>query len=138
MASTVPSDQKLDSGSNSLILRTDTRGHVRTPRERREALLTEFDGSGLSGKEFARLSGVKYSTFQYWLQCRKDKPGEAKPLKPPPEQQVTWLEAVVQQGLPAGGSGLLLQLPGGVRAELSTAQQIHLAAALVRALEKSC
>jgi hypothetical protein len=29
-------------------------------------------------------------------------------------------------------------LPGGVRAELSTAQQIHLAAALVRALEKSC
>ncbi len=51
-------------GSNSLILKTDTRGRILTPVARREALLPEFDHSGLSGKQFAQLSGIKCSGFQ--------------------------------------------------------------------------
>ncbi|HWQ90960.1 MAG TPA: hypothetical protein VN673_04760, partial [Clostridia bacterium] len=123
---------------NSLILKTDTRGHLRVPVERREVLLAEFDRSGLSGKQFARLSGIKYSTFQYWLQCRKRRSNVPSSTSGSEAQQVAWLEAVVQQGIPSGGSGLMLQLPGGVRAEIASQQHIHLAAALVRALEKPC
>lgn len=138
MASTVRSEHDTSSSSNSLILKTDTRGHVRTPVERQQALLAEFDRSGLSGKQFARLSGVNYSTFQYWLQCRKRKSVSTNSGASSQSQQIAWLEAVVPQGMPPGGTGLMLQLPGGVRAEIVNPQHIPLAAALVRALEKSC
>jgi len=49
--------------SQSLILKSDTRGRVLTPAHRRETLLDEFERSGLSGVKFAALSGIKYSTF---------------------------------------------------------------------------
>jgi len=39
------------------VLKTDTRGRVRVPVERREALLDEFEKSGMSGAKFARLAG---------------------------------------------------------------------------------
>jgi hypothetical protein len=53
---------------------------------------------------------------------------------------VRWLEAVVEQAQPAGGpGGLLLELPGGGRAQISNSNQAVLAAALLRALEtKPC
>lgn len=138
MTSTVVSEPDPTCGSNSLILRTDARGRVFTPIERREALLAEYARSGLSGKEFARLAGVKYSTFQYWRQCRKGRSGGSKSTTPAPGQPVAWLEAVVQQAAPASTSGLVLHLPGGVRAEITSGASIPLAAALVRALEKPC
>jgi hypothetical protein len=37
------------------ILKTDALGRVRTPRERREALLEEFEKSGMSG-----MSGTEF------------------------------------------------------------------------------
>ena len=40
------------------VLKSDTRGRVRVPVERREALLDEFERSGLSGLKFAALAGV--------------------------------------------------------------------------------
>jgi lambda repressor-like predicted transcriptional regulator len=36
---------------------------VRATPERRAAILTEFDRSGVSAAQFARLAGIKYSTF---------------------------------------------------------------------------
>ena len=45
------------------LMTTDVRGRVRIPDERREALLDEFERSGLSGVKFAQLAGVKYPTF---------------------------------------------------------------------------
>ena len=39
------------------ILKTDSCGRVRTPVKRREALLDEFDRSGVSAKKFAVLVG---------------------------------------------------------------------------------
>lgn len=138
MALTVTDEQHSSSNSNSLILKTDTRGHMRTPVARREVLLAEFDRSGLSGKQFARLSGINYSTFQYWLQCRKGRSSVPKEPTARPEQPAAWLEAVVQQAVPTGTVGLMLHLPGGVRAEISGPLQIQLAVALVRALEKPC
>ncbi len=38
---------------NGALRRTDTLGRVRTPTERREALLDEFERSGLSAAKFA-------------------------------------------------------------------------------------
>lgn len=108
------------------------------PADRRESLLAEYDRSGLSGKQFARLSGIKYSTFNWWLQCRRRRAVVPNASCGSDRQQVAWLEAVVQQGVPSGGKGLTLHLPGGVRAELTSSQHIPLAAALLRALEKPC
>jgi predicted HTH domain antitoxin len=63
--------------ATSIILKTDKRGHVRMPPERREVLLAEFDRSGLTLTRFAELAGVRYSTFATWLQQRRNKTGAA-------------------------------------------------------------
>ncbi len=129
------------SEASPLVLKTDTRGRVFTPPSRREQLLNEFEQSGLCGAKFAALVGVKYQTFAAWALRRK----RARGLANPPSQAgaspatVRWLEAVVQETqVPMTGSGkaLGLQLPRGVRAELSDARQIEWVVALVRALEQ--
>ena len=111
----------------------------RTP-EQRERILDEYERSGLSGPKFAALCGVKYQTFASWLarrksqrQARSKRQPQRKPLTP-----VRWLEASVQPAAACATTGLLLQLPGGVRAQINHPHHIALAAALVRALEKPC
>jgi len=59
------------------ILKRDVLGRVKTPREHREAILKEFDQSGMSGQKFAKWAGIKYTTFITWVQ--KDR-REACPL----------------------------------------------------------
>ena len=53
------------------VLKTDVLGRVHTPRARREALLEEFERSGVSGAAFAALVGVKYPTLAWWIQQRR-------------------------------------------------------------------
>jgi hypothetical protein len=125
------------------VLKTDVLGRIKTPRERREALLDEFERSGLSGRKFAELTGIKYQTFATWAQKRrrerKQYPAAPK-LSPKPVSQVRWLEAVVEQNkLPAGSSQsvLVVHLSGGARMEIVDAAQAALAAVLLRSLEKS-
>lgn len=43
----------------ALILKRDGFGQVQTPMERRVALVREFERSGLSGRKFAAMAGVK-------------------------------------------------------------------------------
>lgn len=51
----------------------NARGRVRYGRERREELLGEFGRSGMSAAVFARLSGVRYTTFAGWVQrCKQE------------------------------------------------------------------
>ena len=57
------------------ILKTDLMGRVRTPKARREALLEEFERSGVSGTKFAALVGVNYQTFASWVQQRRKERG---------------------------------------------------------------
>jgi transposase-like protein len=40
-----------------------------------EALLREYETSGLTQAEFARRAGVKYSTFAGWVHARRAQPG---------------------------------------------------------------
>ena len=60
------------------ILKMDARGRVQVTAERREALLDEFDRSGMSGAGFAKHYGIKYTTFAYWIQARRRKQNPPK------------------------------------------------------------
>jgi hypothetical protein len=102
------------------ILKTDALARVKTPPERRQQLLDEFERSGLSGIKFAALVGVKYSTLAGWAAKRKRQGQTAAAAirsgkSPPPVQ---WVEAVLDQAQSQSG-------------------QIGLAAALLQALEKA-
>lgn len=122
------------------LIKIDILGRMKRTREQRERILDEYGRSGLSGPKFASLCGVKYQTFANWLQRRK-RQRHAYPKRKPQRRavaRVQWLEALVQPAAPGSDPGLLLHLPGGVRTQISNDQHIQLAAALVRALEKSC
>jgi hypothetical protein len=57
--------------ADETILKIDVLGRVKTPGERRERLLDEFEKSGLTGQKFAALVGIKYQTFATWAQKRR-------------------------------------------------------------------
>ena len=120
------------------ILKTDAKGRVQTPPERREKLLQEFERSGLSGAKFAAFAGIKYQTFATWVTRRRKQLG----LSQAPTtgvNPVRWLEAVVQEAkapASAGATPLRVGLSTGAWIELSDINQVSLAAALVRALDK--
>lgn len=139
MTNTTPPDE---------VLKTDVLGRVHTPRARREALLEEFERSGVSGKQFAALLGVNYQTFASWVQKRRKARGQYPFAKQKPgvarrSEGLRLVEAVIESGSAqaagAGGAPLWVQLPGGVRLEVSNARQAVLAADLLRALAaRSC
>lgn len=105
----------------------DTRGRMRISKEQRGLILEEFERSGVSGAEFARRSGLKYSTLAGWRHRhgRSHRPGRLRPVR--------LLEAVLPT---APLSALPVLLPGGARLEIGCAAQLPLAAALLRELEK--
>jgi len=137
--------------AESVILKTDGRGRVRTPLAQREALLDAFERSGLSGIKFAALHGVKYPSFANWVQQRKrHRSMSTAPTGPecgadkttgPSGSSLIWWEGVVDNGAPRFGAtgavgpcGLQLHLPGGVRMEITTADHVGLAAQLLKLL----
>ena len=112
------------------VLKTDTLGRVKTPIERREALLDEFEGSGMSGVKFAEYIGIKYQTFASWVQKRRWQRAagvgslEAAGAETSPPLQ--WVEAVLEEGSAGAGckaGALSVQLPGGARLQISDARQ---------------
>jgi hypothetical protein len=128
------------------LLRVDALGRVWTSPERREWLLDEFERSGVAGAEFARIAGIKYSTFATWVQRRRratggyPAPGKAR-IAAGTERRAAlpgprFVEAQIEQGAPRlGGSGALrVELPCGARMEIADGSQARLAAALLRAL----
>ncbi|MGB9408091.1 MAG: hypothetical protein WCA89_11185 [Terracidiphilus sp.] len=128
-----------DSAPEAVLMKTDCLGRVKHTAEQREKILDEFERGGLSGASYAALVGVKYQTFATWAQARKrGRPTYPKRRPRAQNGQVKWLEAVVPPPASVGSTGLLLHLPGGVRVELASHEQVALAAALVRALDKPC
>jgi len=125
------------------IIKQDSRGRMRTTRERREALLGEYNRSAMTGRKFAAWAGIKYTTFANWLQARR-KLG-CRELAAPVAEPATgpgprWLEAVVE-GSPrkepakSRTATLIVHGPGGVRIEITEAKQVSLAAQLLRELD---
>lgn len=119
-----------ESGS---VLKSDTRGRVRVPEERREALLDEFEKSGLSGQKFAQLAGVNYATFMNWLQKRRDaRKLQGRELRA--TEAVQLLEAVPDLRVPAMEAGLCIELPGGAWMIVDSPGQLAMAAGLLELL----
>jgi hypothetical protein len=121
--------------ADETILKTDVLGRIKTPQERREQLLDEFEKSGLTGQKFAALVGVKYQTFATWAQKRRRVRNAYPAVKRP--KQLRWLEAVVEPGS-GNQSPLVLELPGGAKVQINNVKEAVLAAALLRALAKPC
>lgn len=127
-----------------VVFKQDGLGRVRMPAARREQLLDEFERSGLSGKKFTALAGIKYQTFATWVQKRRRQREAEEVVKVPPSatEKVNWLEAVMEQSrdtvVKAGESVLVLKLPGNACVEISDIKQVALAVALVRALQPPC
>lgn len=102
---------------------------------RREALLDEWEGSGTSLPEFARLVGVKYATLAGWRAKRRRQRALARPVvrRAAAAAPVPLFEALVEMPLPAGGAeALVVELPGGGRALVHAAAQVRWAAELLR------
>jgi hypothetical protein len=120
---------------------------------RREALLDEYEKSGMSGAQFARLTGVKYSSFQNWVARRRKRrasgaemPGMIAAAAKPGGLHL--VEAVVESeptreprpALPAPvEAALLIELPGGGRMRVESPVQLRMAAELLAMLaERGC
>ena len=112
-------------------LKVDTKGRVWTPEAKREEILREFDSSGASGVEFARMIGVKYPTFAGWLRRRGAGPGVGRRGRPKKEP-VQFVEATIP-GSPA--EPLVVELPRGIRVRITADGQIPLVLELLRRLE---
>ena len=121
------------------ILKTDTRGRVRVPVERREELLKDFDRSGISAMKFARLAGIKYATFANWLAKRRrtgggaqahgGAEGGANSVGGP----VRLFEAVVdsERRFALGGVCMTIEFSGGARLLVESPAQLPMVAELL-------
>ena len=117
----------------SEVLKIDTVGRVRTPREKQEEILAAYGGSGMTGQQFAGFCGVKYSTLMSWVgkARRANKPGGelSKPAA------MSWVEATVEAERSGSGEGLIIQIGNGVRLEVFNSRQAALASEVIRSLE---
>jgi hypothetical protein len=130
------------------ILKRDAVGRVSVPKEKREALLDEFERSSLKGAEFARAAGVRYATFAYWVQQRRHARGQYQPKVSRsalrlveaalPSAAILTPPASVEPAAARQPEGLEVLLPGGARIRVANATQVELAAQLLKALAKSC
>jgi hypothetical protein len=134
-------------GANALkILKRDAVGRVSYRAEQREAILDEFERSGLKEAAFARMTGLQYQTFAYWIQRRRHERGDyqmaATALKASrqPVPVVRLMEAVMAgPGHPEadGGPALRVELRCGTRLLVGDARQAELAVRIIQALASS-
>ena len=136
-------------------LKRDVLGRVTTTKAQREALLDEFECSGLKGKPFARMVGVNYQTFASWIQKRRRARGDyaaagvgnklldQREIRP--QQSLRLLEAVVARPADtlatealASHQVLEVLLPSGTKVLIANAPQVALAVQLLAALAKPC
>ena len=95
------------------ILSQDARGRVLVSRERRDALLAEYDRSGMSGVRFAQYLGIKYTTLAHWIRSRRrQRQRERLLMKAGADAEAgksngKWIEAVVDK------NGSPVRVPSG-------------------------
>ena len=117
----------------SEILKVDEVGRVRTPPEKREAMLAQYDRSGMTGAQFARFVGVKYATLMYWLQRRRKETGQGEQVATPRRDHPGWLEARVE-GDVLKSANIVVEMGGGVRVLVCNGAQAALAGEVLRAM----
>lgn len=109
----------------------DKLGRVQVPPERREAILDEFERSGMTGTAFAERYGIKYQTFASWRKKRKQA-REGEPEEPPRFLLVEADETTPRE--PGSDEGLEIELAGGARLRIRSREEVAIAAELLRAL----
>jgi transposase-like protein len=121
----------MDADGPTTILKRDALGRVTLPREQREALIAEFERSGLRATQFARIAGINYGTFASWMQDRRHARGDYArsdrgEARVSPAVPLRLMEAVVAPsaaGLPAApDSALEVLLPGGAKVLIANAE----------------
>jgi transposase-like protein len=125
------------------LLKTDAHGRVRATPERRAAILAEFERSGVSAAQFARLVGLKYSTFAQWVQRhRRAGASSQRAVRRPAARSLQLVEAVLTPAAkgPTGSHAqpLRLHLPGGGQLAVTSPAHVPLVAALLQALAARC
>ena len=115
------------------FLKVDATGRVWTPREQREAVLDEFERSGLPASKFAAHIGVEYPTFASWVQKRRQRRGKGTAHPRQEHAALKWVEATVDETKAVAAGTLVVYLPGGARIEVADPAQAALAAQLLRA-----
>ena len=121
-----------------IVLKADRIGRVKTPRDRQESILAEFDRSGMSGIGFARHYGIKYPTFAAWVLKRRK--NQTCKQSVPRAEGLRFVEAVVDSvnaTYPKSGAGLRVELPGGAHLEMIHEGQAGLVAHLLKTLADS-
>lgn len=97
--------------------RHDKRGRVLRTAEERQELVAAFKGSGMGMTEFCQERDVRLSTFCHWANSgkygRRHKSSARKRKAP-----VKFAEVQVAMG---GGTGIDVELPGGVRIQVRDA-----------------
>jgi hypothetical protein len=126
-------------GESGQIFSQDARGRLLIPRERRDALLAEYDRSGMSGVKFAQYVGIKYSTLAYWLKRRRELRRREKRLietgadTEAGKSNGLWVQAVVErESAPRTQQGTLrIYFAGGAYCQISEAAELALVAQLL-------
>jgi hypothetical protein len=118
--------------SSTEILKVDTEGRVRTPKEKREEILSAYGGSGMTGRQFAEYAGVKYSTLMNWLgKSRRARPAGQEICKTP---GMNWVEAKVEEGGCGLGEVVCVEIGSSVRMLVGSPRQAALAGEVIRSL----
>ena len=118
--------------SEGAVIRSDRRGRMLVSPEQREALLDEFERSGMSGMAFCKLHGLVYPTFATWRKKRRERPEPGSPA---------FAEVVVgENAVPSRQSGrsapLRVSLPSGAVIEVSGRDQLPLLVELLSSLTR--
>lgn len=122
------------------LIKTDSLGRIHVSREHRERLLEAFEQSGMSGVKFAEHCGVKYTTFASWVQKQKRARSQYPTATASPPKALISSLAEVTVAAPdfaAGseaGENLTVDLPGGAVINITSPEQVQLAAALLNNL----
>jgi transposase-like protein len=116
------------------IVKTDTLGRGRTSPEQRDAFLAAFDRSCMSGAAFARLHGIRYSTFAHWRQKRKQQQQSTEDSPSP----AALFEEVEVRPSDSSNADLKIDLPGGASVTVSRPEQFPMVTALLKYLECAC
>ena len=88
--------EKIVSSSGGELLKQDSLGRVRTPLEKRKAIVRAFEAAGMSAARFARHHGLNYSTFCSWVQETRRHGQADRQEDSEGGTSVRWLEAIVE------------------------------------------
>lgn len=108
--------------SQTTTIKRDAWGRVLTSPKRRNELLDEYERTGVSPAQFARVKGIKLSTMCTWIKRRQLSQQQQKRVNLCKKvSPVRFIEAVIT----SPRSLLTVELPGGARVSVESKEQIE-------------